>query len=471
MEHRTKRDILLINLVSEFEDMFEKGTTSYLEEKEFYQLIEYYESEYQLDKALDVVDLAIEQFEYRVEFYLIKVRLLLQDQNPKKAYEIIQKAELISPMENEVLILKARVFNNLGKYEEAFEIIESLKVKGSKFEMSEVYLCESYLHENMKRYDEMFNSLKNSLRIDPNNFEALERIWSSVELSRMYESSIQFHQELLDRNPYSFLVWYNLGHAYSFLGEYEDAIDALEYSFLINKNFEIGYLDCAELCVQLKDYKRALSIYEDAYTIFGPDSELLVLIAECHINLGNLLSAKAHLFTALRLDPYNDEVYYYLGKCYAKEESFHHAINAFKKAIQIEKDNEAYYSDLGLAYLRVGNYKQAKFNFKRATRIAPEEGIYWYQYVSLLIKLKELDKALKVLDTSDEFTVASELLYCRAVCLSNLGRKSEALEVLDEALIDDFSMHQYLFELDPQLRFDKDILSIINYYKPEEEEI
>lgn len=467
MEHRTKRDLILINLVSEYEDMFESGNITYLGEKDYYQLIEYYESEYLLDKALDVVDLAIEQFAYRVDFYLIKVRLHLQDQTPKKALEVIQKAEIISPMENEVLILKARVFNNLGRYEEAFDIIESLKNQGSKYDMSEIYLCESYVHENMKRYDEMFNSLKNSLRIDPNNFEALERIWSSVELSRMYESSIQFHQELLDRNPYSFLVWYNLGHAYSFLGEYEDAIDALEYSFLINKNFEIGYLDCAELCVQIKDHKRALGIYEDANSVFGPDSELLVFIAECHINLGNLLSAKANLFTALRLDPYNDEVYYYLGKCYAKEESFHSAINAFQKAIQIEQNNEAFYSDLGLAYLNVGNYRQAKFNFKRATKIAPEDGIYWYQYVSLLIKMKKFEKAINVIDESEEYTVAPELMYCKAVCLAKLDQKREALEVLDEALLDNFSLHQSLFELNPQLRFDKDILAIINYYKGE----
>ena len=465
MEHRTKRDILLINLVSEFENLSENGNIPYLDEKVCYKLIDYYESEYQIEKALEVVDIAIDQFQYRVEFYLIKVRLLLQDQNPKKALEVLTKAENISPMENEMMILKARVFNNLGRYEEAFEIIESLKAQSSKFEMSDIYLCESYVHENMKRYDEMFNSLKNSLRIDPNNFEALERIWSSVELSRMYESSIQFHQELLDRNPYSFLVWYNLGHAYSFLGEYEEAIDALEYSFLINKNFELGYLDCAELCVQIKDHKRALSIYEDANATFGPDSELLVNIAECHINLNNLLSAKASLFTALRLDPYNEEVYYFLGKCYAKEDSFHSAINAYQKAIQIEQSNEAFYSDLGLAYLNVGNYRQAIRNFKRATRIAPEEGIYWYQYVSLLIKMKKFEKALAVIEDSEDYTVAPELLYCKAVCLSKLGRKRETLEVLDEALIDNFSLHQSLFELNPQLRFDKDILAIINYYK------
>ena len=77
MEHRTKRDIALINLVADFESKYEHGNVEYLEEKKLYQLINYYEEEHQLDKALDVVDLALDQFSYRSDFYILKARILL----------------------------------------------------------------------------------------------------------------------------------------------------------------------------------------------------------------------------------------------------------------------------------------------------------------------------------------------------------------------------------------------------------
>ncbi|MBK8109758.1 MAG: hypothetical protein IPK46_05155 [Saprospiraceae bacterium] len=68
MEHKIKRDLQLINLVSDFESKFEQGNIDYVEEKTIYQLIEYYESEFQIEKAMEVVDVALEQFPYRSDF-------------------------------------------------------------------------------------------------------------------------------------------------------------------------------------------------------------------------------------------------------------------------------------------------------------------------------------------------------------------------------------------------------------------
>ena len=47
---QNKRDLQLINLVSDFETKFEQGNIDYVEEKTIYQLIEYYESEFQIEK-------------------------------------------------------------------------------------------------------------------------------------------------------------------------------------------------------------------------------------------------------------------------------------------------------------------------------------------------------------------------------------------------------------------------------------
>jgi tetratricopeptide (TPR) repeat protein len=183
--------------------------------------------------------------------------------------------------------------------------------------------------------------------------------------------------------------------------------------------------------------------------------------------MDNLLSAKANLFSALRLDSYNDEIYYLLGQCYLKEKSVHSAISAFKKAIKLEEDREEYYEGLALAYVQLGDNANAVIYYELATEIAPEQQHLWYQLASLLVKLDRIEDALEVLDNAEIDAVGPELLYCRAVCLSLVGRKKEALVILDEALIDDFEMHNKLFELDPSLMFDKDILSIIHYYEGE----
>ena len=78
MDNRTKRDVTFLNLVSDFETNFEKGQPIVFDEKTFLEIIRFYEEELQYDKAIEVTDLALSQFSYRPDFYIIKARLLFQ---------------------------------------------------------------------------------------------------------------------------------------------------------------------------------------------------------------------------------------------------------------------------------------------------------------------------------------------------------------------------------------------------------
>lgn len=467
MEHRTKRNLSLINLVSDFEMMIEKNSMAYMDEKDFFQIIGYYEKQYLIDKAIEVVDFAIEQYSYRSEFLIYKAKLLIVLNKQKLALEVLEHADTIAPFENEIALYRARALSGLGDTATAFEILERLKIHASKSDVSDILLAESYIYESQKDYIKMFEVLKESLILEPENVESLERVWLSVELSRKYDESVDLHTKLVNKKPYNAVAWYNLGHSYASLGEYEKAIESMEYAFIIDKEMEIAYLDCAELCSQIKNYAKALSIYEEANAFFGPESELLVYIAECQIHLNNILSAKASLFTALSLDAYNDETYFYLGECYSKEKNWHSAINAYTKAISIEDSREEYHGSIAMTFLELGRYDKAAEHLAEATEIAPEEAKYWFQYACLLIKSKNYKGALELLDEAEEESWDPTLLYARAACLNFLGKKKQALKILDEVLLENFEMHNALFEIDPQLRFDKEILSIINYYEGE----
>ena len=438
-----------------------------MDEKTFFQIIGFYEKQYLIDKALEVVDFAIEQFSYRSEFLIHKAKLLIILNKYKEAIYALDAAEKIAPFENEIVLYRARVFIGLGDTTKAFEMLEAMKSYASKSDLSDILVAESYIYEVEKSFDQMFMVLKEALDLEPEHPECLERIWLSVELSKNYEESIVIHQALVNKKPYNAAAWYNLGHSFASLGEYEKAINAMEYAFIIDKDMEVAYLDCADLCCQIKNYDKALSIYEEANAFFGPESELLVYIAECQIHLNNFLSAKANLFTALSLDPYNDEIYFYLGECYVKEKNWHSAINAYIKAISIEDYREEYHGSIALTYIQLGRYDKAAEHLAMATEIAPEDPKFWFQHACLLIKSKNYRGALDLLDEAEEESWDATLQYARAACLKFLGEKKQALKILDEVLLDSFEMHDALFEIDPQLKFDKEILSIINYYEGE----
>jgi tetratricopeptide (TPR) repeat protein len=467
MEQKIKRDLSLINLVSDFETKFEQGSIEYVDEKTIYQLIEYYEAEGLLYKAMEVVDVALEQFKYRADFFIMKAKLLFADNKIADCLELLNKAESISPFEKEIKTLKIKAYCNNKEIEKARKQLEILKSESLEGDLAEYFLAESYLYEATKDYKAMYASLKKALRKDPAHLESLERFWIAVDLSREYKDSIQFHKNLIDENPYNHLAWYNLGLSYSFNWEYDKAMECLEYSFIINPTFEQAYIECAELCVQEGNYKKALDIYTEANNRFGPETDLMVNVAACYLRLDKLADAKMTLLRALRFDPNNEEIYFLLGESYAKSESWYSAINAYHKAIDIDENREEFYLGLAKAYAKVEDYNKATINYHNATKICSEDSLYWKEYVCFVMKLGLYDEAMQILDEADEHTFGADLLYCRAINYFFMKNKRDGLDVLTEALEEDFSMHSLIYELAPELEVDKDINSMIRYYKRE----
>jgi tetratricopeptide (TPR) repeat protein len=251
------------------------------------------------------------------------------------------------------------------------------------------------------------------------------------------------------------------------MGEYEEAIEALEYSFITEVNFENGYLDCSDICIQEKEYKKALGIYESYAEIFGINEEVLINMADCEYQLDNLNRSRIILNKLLKLDPYNDEVYFKLGQCYSKAEKWNKAINAFHKAITLEDQCEDYYLHIAHAHNAVGSYTKAEYFFRKAVETGPERSVFWRDYVTFLIKTGKKAEAIQIFDEADNFTFGADLIFCKAVAFYMSGDTQKAFQLFEEGLKEDFFQHELIFKIEPELALEKDLIAMIDYYKGE----
>ena len=251
------------------------------------------------------------------------------------------------------------------------------------------------------------------------------------------------------------------------MGEYQKAIDALEYSFIINPRFERGYYDCAEYLVESKQHEKALEIYNEALEIFGPEIDVLMSMANCQFELVLIDQAKRTLFEVLEIDNYSDEALYLLAKCYLENKDYTSAVKVLKKAISIENGVEEYFHALGKAYHHLNEIDKAGYYYNRAAEQGLEISTYWENYIIFLLEQGKYKQAYKVYRKADKYTFSYRLQYLAAACHLLMGNKKLGLDILEESLIEDFKDHTILFDLPKELIENSTITSMISYFEKE----
>lgn len=465
MNNNNKNTYLLQSLVSNFEVLIDRGEIGSYNKVEFLQLINFYRSKKNIEKAIEIVDIAIEQYRYITKFYLLKSSLLLELKKPKFAFEYIDHCENISPYSVDVKILKAKAYGMLGDLENATLLLNELKTFSNLNHSAEINIIKSFLAEHTGEYDQMFDLLKEALILDPSNIEALERINLATSFTKKYEESIDFHKKLIDSSPYNHLAWFNLGQIYIVLSEYEEAIDSLEYSFLINENFEEGYLEYAEMCSQIGSHHKAVVVYEEYLQLFEADSDLYISLIKSYLELKDFNKAEEYAISSIKLDSYNDEAYFLLGEVYRNNGRWEKALNAYQTAIEIEGEREEYYGALTDMYIKLGDFKKAEKFFDIIMSMDTLEEEYYTKYIKFLISNKNFSKANEILQMSEDIVYSPDFKYLQAVICFKMNNRKEALLTLDNAMEESYEEYNLLFELAPELENDKEIMSIITYYK------
>ncbi len=141
------------------------------------------ESERLLEVAKRAVEIAIEQYKYRSDFYIIKSRILLNLNKINDCLVSLEIAENIAPFEREISIIKARAFAIKKQFNKAHAILDDLRIGATKSDKVEILIAESFIYENMKDYNAMYDALSKAVLIESKNEEAMERVTAHMRNS------------------------------------------------------------------------------------------------------------------------------------------------------------------------------------------------------------------------------------------------------------------------------------------------
>jgi len=453
----------VLTLVDTYEKVSQNGLSKKFSEQDYLYLSSYYSDNSDFCMAHEVLEDALIYYPYSITFLICKSQIFVEESKLEEAFSVLAKAEIYSPYDYNLLLLKADVLNQMGRNELALSVLEKAPVD-TKENLSELYLFKAIIYEQLDNLDEMLKSIKMSIDIDHKNTEALEQLWWSFELTGKYKESVDFHKEIISKDPYSYQAWYNLGYAFFNLGNYEKSANAMEYSYLISPDFLEAYKMAAESYIHLKEIDKAMDCYSNLLGMSNPDSEIYTKIGYCFEEQGNDEDAKRHYLLAVRMNANDHLALFHLGEFHKKNNDYKSSIDAYLKAIELDDRNELYYYSLADAYAIFGDHEKAILNFRRAIDLAVDVPDYWIEFAGFYIDKEEYQIALDLMKEAEDFIYGPEILLCKSACLYYLEEHNAGERALRDALGQKPSDTSILFDLAPFLKENVSVQLIITYF-------
>lgn len=454
--------------LARYEEMVRNHKPTFFDHQALEDLVEYYELKLDYDKALEVSNYGIDVYPYSSVFITKKAGFFIHKKKYKEAQELLEQAASLDPNDIGIDLLKADLCISKNRHADAIVIIDGAIAKADKEEKDELYLEKADVYEDWGLYHEVYNCLKQCLELNSNNFEALSRMWYTVELAGTFEDSIQFHNKLLDKDPYSYLAWHNLGSAYFYMGLLEKAVEAYEFSIAINENYDLAYRECGDAYYRLKNYPKAIEYFQQAIEISKPYEDLHYAIGLCFERLKDYTKARSHYRKALNSDPKFDPAFFRIGFTYKKEKHWQNALHFFKKALRLDPHKTNYLLNTAEAYTQLGDESGLTSLVREAMSYYPQgrSKRSYKLYVTYLLTLNNPDLAWEVLQQArDEQKTFDDIRYYEAAACYMSGRYSEAYAALEEALFEQPKRFKNIAKLIPDMVQDPAVMLLLDAYK------
>ncbi len=457
----------IVDLVKRYEDSVKAKEEVFLPEDSYEQIIQFYLDNRENNKALKATESAIEHYSFSSFFYSKKAEILANQKHFEAALYALEEAEKLDPNDINIFLIRADIALWEGRHPDALAQIEyALTVTDNDDDKCELYLEYADVYEDLEQYDDVVKSLELALGFNPESEEGLNRYWFCTELTGKYNESIKFHEQLLEESPYSYLAWFNLGHAYAGIHNYEKSLDAFGYVIAIEENFDPAYICCADVLYNMARYEEAMAYYQDAIKISKPNKELYLKTAECYEKMEEFSKSRAYLRKAIVVDPYYDEAFYRIGETYRLEEKWNKAISSYERAVKLSKENTDYLAALADAYMSVGEGELALNIFERIFQLDTQTKQNWINLATAYFNVENFRKAFQVLTEAEaKYENSADLFYIKSVFYMQAGNRHEALLNLERGLLTNFDEHTIIFEMDDSLLDDKGVIQVIEQYR------
>jgi len=425
-------------LAKKFEEMIENNEELYFDTDELEDIIIYYLELGDISYAEIAVNYATKLHPNSVDIKIKKLEVLLELENYPEARRIIEEFRDTAIEDTDYLVCCAKYYSSLGNPRKSITYCEKALELGEEQNFLHNFIADEYVN-----LDDPFLALKHykeALNFDPYDDYALENIMSCFNRLKKRNEAVQFLNGYLDQFPFSETAWFEYGQFYFNRKNYAEAIKGFDYLLAINSNAVGVYSNKAACYEALKEYDKAIEVYEEMLEKEYTKAFTYYKIGLCYKFQNKLLDAMNAFQKSLREDPQfylsmmeQSYIYEELG---SKKEALYFA----KEAAQLNGSNVDYQKRLAFLYVDSGNFEESLVCMKKLVEAEPGSFYNWYIYIEVTMLIGEYEDAVTLLKTALRKHKRAELYYQMSNAYHHLGDDSKSVKALQKALATDPSI-------------------------------
>src|SRR4249919_1715392 len=319
------------DLLRQYENLKTGRSHKFLDEEASEKIVEFYDENEDLQKALEAAELGSEQYPFSSSLLIKKADILLSLRHYLDALKILEQAELFDGGDINLYILKTDVLLALDQQERAVELLEKALHSFDGEERIELLFELADVYDDYEEFDKVFDCLKLILEQDPNNEEALYKICFWTDFTGRNEESIRLHQQIIDDFPYSELAWFNLAAAYQGLKLYEKSVDAYKYAVAIDEKFDYAYRNMGDAFIRLRKYRDAIESLERVLELSKPEDVIFEAIGHCYDKQRQFAQARFYYRKASHLNQDDSKLIYKIACTYLNEGQWTNAVKQLEQ--------------------------------------------------------------------------------------------------------------------------------------------
>jgi len=383
------------DLIEKFEKMLKQRDAYFFDVEEVEALVDYYMERSNNHKAKLAVNHGLELFPGSSALYLKQAQIFAAGKESEKALKILDYLEAAEPHNIDMLLFKAVVHRSLSDHEGTKSCLLKA-LKHSPENREEIFMDLAYEQQIANDYNGAIESLKESLRINPNHEASLFELSYCFEMADQIEIGVDFFQEYLNRHPYNFVAWYNLAMCYEKIGLYEKAVESAEFCLAIREDFVGAYILKGNLYTSMDLDREAMKAYKESLVHDNENPMVYTAIGECQERLGLWKSAELNYRKALGIDPDYLEAIMGLGAVREEEGDLKKAIAFYEQAVKKDDFHLDNKHILVEAYIKDGRIQKALKALEEIIAVFPDDAEAWVVKAELL-SAETIDKAIETL--------------------------------------------------------------------------